>query len=134
MPLINCHECGKEVHRQRNQIVRARFMFCSVECKQRNKDFNTYAARSNGEVQRFRGDGKTYVKLNGRHMHRVVAEKKIGRKLKRGEVVHHIDGNKRNNSPDNLEVTTQSEHIRIHLPEMTRIHRMIGWKKGPRSK
>ena len=47
-------------------------------------------------------------------MHRVVAEEKIGRKLEKGEIVHHIDGDKWNNHPDNLEVMTQSEHARIH--------------------
>lgn len=29
-------------------------------------------------------------------------EKKLGRPLKKGEVVHHIDGNKENNNEDNL--------------------------------
>ena len=30
-------------------------------------------------------------------------------------IVHHIDGNKRNNDPSNLAVMTQSEHCRIHF-------------------
>lgn len=60
----------------------------------------------------------TYHKYLGRHHHRVVAEEMLGRKLKRGEIVHHRDGNKRNNSPGNLEVMTQSQHMRIHMAEM----------------
>ena len=56
-----------------------------------------------------------YVKLYGRHEHRVVAEEMIGRKLRPDEVVHHIDGNKSNNDPSNLMVMTQSEHIKLHL-------------------
>ena len=44
-----------------------------------------------------------------------MAEQTIGRSLKRGEVVHHIDGNKRNNSPLNLLVfKTQKEHASWH--------------------
>lgn len=61
------------------------------------------------------GDGKTYKKKNGRHEHRTAAEKKIGRKLKKGEVVHHIDGNKRNNEPDNLIIfKNQAQHVKWH--------------------
>lgn len=47
--------------------------------------------------------------------HVIVAEKKIGRPLRPGEVVHHIDGDKRNNAPSNLEVlASQAEHARLH--------------------
>ena len=60
----------------------------------------------------------TYKKFLGRHEHRVEAEKKIGRNLKSGEIVHHIDGNKHNNSHDNLEILTQSEHLKLHFKEM----------------
>lgn len=34
--------------------------------------------------------------------HRKVAGEKLGRPLKPEEVTHHVDGNKANNSPDNL--------------------------------
>lgn len=39
----------------------------------------------------------------------MVAERMLGRKLKPGEVVHHIDGNKRNNAPENLMVFPVSQ-------------------------
>ena len=64
---------------------------------------------------------KTYVtkkgysrfKDSGTYVHRWAAEKKIGRKLKKGEVVHHKNGNSLDNSPDNLKVyRNQSEHIK----------------------
>lgn len=42
--------------------------------------------------------------------HRVVAEETLGRPLIRGEVVHHINGEKADNRPENLQVMTQSEH------------------------
>lgn len=46
--------------------------------------------------------------------HRVVMEQKLGRLLRRGEVVHHLDGNRANNHPDNLEVY---ENNALHLAE-----------------
>lgn len=60
-------------------------------------------------------DSKSYVKDKGRHEHRTVAEQMIGRPLAPGEVVHHEDCDKTNNSPDNLIVfPTQAEHYRHH--------------------
>lgn len=46
--------------------------------------------------------------------HRLVAEGKIGRRLLPSEVVHHIDGNKQNNEPDNLAVLSREEHRAEH--------------------
>lgn len=57
----------------------------------------------------------SYKKVHGRHEHRIKAEELLGRKLRRGEVVHHIDGNRRNNSLDNLMVfQSQSDHAKWH--------------------
>ncbi len=61
------------------------------------------------------GEGKTYRKFLSKPEHRVVAELMLGRPLKPGEVVHHIDGDKRNNDPKNLMVFgSQSEHAAFH--------------------
>lgn len=47
--------------------------------------------------------------------HIVVAEKKLGRPLLPGEVVHHIDLDQSNNDPANLIVLpSQAEHLRLH--------------------
>ena len=44
--------------------------------------------------------------------YRAIAEKKIGRKLKPEEIVHHLDGDSTNDDPDNLYVCEdQSEHM-----------------------
>lgn len=45
-------------------------------------------------------------------VHRLVMENELGRYLdKRTELVHHIDGNRENNSIDNLKLTTPEEHF-----------------------
>lgn len=68
------------------------------------------------EVLERTGKGeKAYNKFLGRHEHRVVAEQLLGRKLKKKEVVHHIDLNKQNNEPSNLVVLPNtSVHSHLH--------------------
>ena len=46
--------------------------------------------------------------------HRFIMEQKIGRKLQPNEIVHHKDGNKKNNHIDNLSIETRSFHSASH--------------------
>lgn len=52
--------------------------------------------------------------------HRLVVEQHLGRYLLPTEVVHHIDGNKQNNTPENLEVFgSNAEHLAETLKGQT---------------
>lgn|SRR3990167_1358778 len=47
--------------------------------------------------------------------HRIVASEKLGRLLEKREHVHHVNGNKTDNRPDNLLVTSGiAEHFSLH--------------------
>ncbi|MGK3961340.1 HNH endonuclease signature motif containing protein [Sorangium sp. So ce1667] len=48
------------------------------------------------------------------YVHRLAAEMALGRHLRRGEDVHHRDGDRLNNAPGNLEVLTRAEHRAEH--------------------
>lgn len=48
------------------------------------------------------------------YYHRHIMSLKLGRWVRPDEVVHHIDENKLNNNPDNLLVTSASNHAIIH--------------------
>jgi hypothetical protein len=47
--------------------------------------------------------------------HRLIMQKHIGRRLLRNEVVHHKNGNTRDNRLSNLEIQSLSEHSRNHM-------------------
>ena len=65
--------------------------------------------------------------------YRMVASATLGRPLTQDEVVHHIDGDVTNNSPENLQVMTQSEHCSLHTTQMHAEGR-IRLYDGPRGK
>jgi hypothetical protein len=50
--------------------------------------------------------------------HRVVASRMLGRPLRRDEHVHHINGIKTDNRPENLQVMSQQAHRKLHNDEI----------------
>lgn len=125
-----CHLCGRSFQKPRHE-VRAHNFCCAAHFQQWNKkrlaEYNrsenplnkpggvVSSRKKHREKLSGTGAGKAYRKFYGRHEHRVVAEAMLGRPLRPGEVVHHRDGDKRNNDPLNLEVLpSQSSHCKAH--------------------
>ena len=131
-----CEACGKEFYRYKYEILK--HTFCSRECSRgylsrkmtaMNQDLNPSRmreetkekiSRKHKEIKSRSSD--SYEKTHGRHTHRVIVEQILGRPLAPGEVVHHIDGNKQNNNPDNLMVLqNQALHAALHgMKEVSR--------------
>lgn len=130
MVKVKCDWCGKEFQKIRHHV--RDHNFCCTEhanlwngerLAQYNREENPMNKKGGmAEVRLKRseqlsgiGEGKAYPKYLGRHAHRVIAEILIGRPLKPKETVHHIDGDKLNNDPENIAVfPSQSEHCKAH--------------------
>ena len=128
-----CERCGKEFEKPISEASDRNFCSRECLCKTLAEEYNpikmtkqvkekisksqrtSIKAIKSREFRYGNRELKSYKKLCGRHEHRIVAEQILGRPLKKGEVVHHIDRNKRNNSPDNLMIfKNQSEHAKWH--------------------
>lgn len=115
-----CPTCGKEFFarsRRRKTNHKNHQIFCSRECFYKNENYKPPIKKGEknnnwkGGISESRG---YLIHTAGEHtnkaIHRLIAEKALGRKLKRTETVHHIDGDKQNNKNNNLLICSNSYH------------------------
>jgi len=140
---LSCSACGNSVLRLACQIRPGR-VFCSRAClgmsKRRGREYRCAECdaafyRRNGEADSLRqfcslrcyGEWRvrnrvetTYPRVGSQHVHRIVAKSVLGRSLRPGETVHHVDGDRTNNDSSNLVVfPSQADHARCHFGEMS---------------
>lgn len=115
---IVCNACGKVFERPASAVQKNNF--CSRQC-QNDYLSKSMAGENHPSWKNGRGLSSGYIMVlqpDGKRIgeHRLVAEELIGRKLLPDEVVHHINGNGLDNSPDNLQVMSRADHMRLHDP------------------
>lgn len=122
---VSCFFCRKKIVKSRSRITRNEHNFCSKECTDKGKGEYMHGARI-GTYNGGRTTFSNYIAISDKQNsssnkrgyileHRYVMENFIGRKLKKGEVVHHIDRDRTNNDISNLILfPSQSEHIKHH--------------------
>ena len=76
---------------------------------------NFYYDKKNPKFKEMELDENRYPfwKDSKEPLHKYIIEKKLGRKLKGNEVVHHVDGDKLNFNQDNLIVLSREDHEKI---------------------
>lgn len=106
-----CDACGETF-----RPIRSTSRFCSRKCMWsknggHNKKQECWWKNKKGYIEGkiWLPDG-TQIRVK---QHRFIAEGVLGRPLFEWEDVHHKDGVKHNNNPDNLEVIAHGEHTKI---------------------
>ena len=115
MVIAICDQCKAEYFTYPSSLKKSKSHFCSKTCERESKKLhNTRESWRGGHIGKT--TGYFYIRIDGKDVgeHILVAEKKIGRRLTPDEVVHHINGNKLDNRPENLQVMTNSEHVKLH--------------------
>lgn len=122
---VECCQCGTRTLLPVSQIARsAGKSTCSKKCWAASRSGEKHHAWK-AKTEKVRANGKTALLVwapnhpNARHgrvyEHRYVMEKKLGRFLSGNEVVHHIDCDPHNNSPENLCLCVDGrEHLLAH--------------------
>jgi len=110
-----CEDCGKKIGDYAKRCFSCTRVYVGI-----NQRAENHWHWKNGESKTAGG----YIVLNtyrGKvYKHRVILENKLGRDLDTNEHIHHIDGDRSNNSIENLELMTKENHLRLEAEKRVR--------------
>jgi hypothetical protein len=109
-----CEICGTPMAVQPHQFGIKRF--CSKACHNESKRIPGPGARmkrSDGYMQVYYPKHPDTTSTGMMLEHRLVAEQKYGRRILQTEHVHHLNGDRSDNRPENLEVIDPGAHARV---------------------
>ena len=111
-----CEQCNKKINVPRHLINRKKF--CSLKCRANNQRTTPSEKHPNWKGGRVIQKGYAFVFFEKKYIleHRLIMEKHIKRKLKKSEIVHHINEDKLDNRIGNLKIMTRKAHIKHHKP------------------
>ncbi len=116
---LTCEGCSRAFVRTKSDIAPwTVHHYCSRECAFRAQRWDKHPTWKGGTIIQ---NGYVLIRVpNGyKRVHVMMAEKVVGRPLRKGEVVHHINCDPSDNRPSNLLICTVAYHKWLHY-EMAR--------------
>lgn len=109
-----CKKCGQVFYARSRDLRKGLGKYCSRSCSGSTRASNPYKSPIGTRVFGKRGYVFIRTKSGFKAEHRLVIEKKLGRKILKGEHVHHVNEKKDDNRPENLVVLSSLEHSLLH--------------------